>query len=145
VTFQLHNPTTDTLFIRQECFVDFTITSCADDYDEELELWAWCSVDCADPAGGCISCEMCLDEGIPIVPGGSFDVSWPGLTYTFGTNADGCTCHDDHAEPAGLHQIRVPVFRTAEDAELDVAAYEVSLDFPLPAPLGVVQVPLASF
>lgn len=142
VSFQLYNPTAQTLFIREECWIAFAITSCADDYAQELELWPGCSMDCADPAGGCVSCEMCWETGIPIEPGQSFDVFWPGHTYSFGTNADGCTCHDEHDEPAGLHRIRVPVYLSAEAAEIDAPDYDVTVEFALPTPQGQVRVSL---
>jgi len=143
VTFQFHNPSDQTLFLHEQCWTDFTITACADGYAEDLELWARCSVDCADPNGGCIQCEQCLDVAIPIEPGESHLYGWPGVTYTFDTNADGCSCHDDHDQAAGLHRITVPVYLTAEAAELGDVAYEVTIDFPLPAPQGLVVVPVA--
>jgi hypothetical protein len=143
VTFRFHNPGDVTLFMRQSCWFEFSISACADDYAQDLELWMGCSVDCADPAGGCIACEMCGEFGVPIDPGQSIEVTWPGLFYTFDTNADDCLCHDDHPEPAGLHRITVPVYLSAEAAEAAEPSYEVPLDFPLPAQQGVVVVPLA--
>jgi hypothetical protein len=143
VTFQFKGAGSTALFLREECQLKYTVTSCAGGYQEALVLTGQCTVDCSEK-NQCIQCGACLEAAVPINPGGTFEQPWTGKTYTFDQNNVGCECHVEHLAPAGKYRVTVPVYATEQAAaENGAPAGEVSVDFDLPAPGGVVEVPVA--
>jgi hypothetical protein len=144
VTFQFTNPDPNgaPVYLRRECDLQFDVTACADGYSAPVGRSGSCSVDCADPSGGCIACGACMVDGVGVLGDAPSQASWDGSTYTFGQNAEGCPCHTAHAAPAQKYRLRVPVFATQDAAVTNQVGWTVTTDFTLPAPNGVVVVDL---
>ena len=85
---------------------------------------------------GCINCGACLQENVPVDVGAQTTDSWAGVRYTFDTIESGCSCHEKHVARAGRYQIQVPVYATDMDAQAGTPAYDVTVNFELPAPNG---------
>lgn len=143
VTFQFTGTGTTTVYMREECTFEYKVTSCGDGYQEGLALTGQCTIDCAEK-NQCLECGACLEQPVAVNPESTLLHAWAGHTYTFDENNVGCRCHVKHVAPAGKYRITVPVWATEEEAAANgPPAAEVSVDFDLPAPGGVVEVPLA--
>lgn len=134
----------ETLFVRSGCILEYGITSCADGYEQELWRDGSCKVDCAaPPEATCIACDSCPLEGVEVTLNGTLSEIWDGTHYTYGTNSANCPCHDDHLAAAGKYRVTIPVFASADAAQLNQPLREVVVDFELPAVDGVVDVSLS--
>ncbi|MCC6553750.1 MAG: hypothetical protein IT372_12120 [Polyangiaceae bacterium] len=143
VTFQFENSGALPVFLQEDCRLRYEVTSCADGYAAPVSRYGDCTVECSDgPVGGCIACGACPFGAVPVDAGGNTTDSWAGLYYDFGTNADGCACHTEHTAPAGRYRVVVPVYASEAAAMEGTPSYEASVDFELPAPDGVVRVPI---
>lgn len=142
VTFRVTNPSGVPAFVRQECHVRFDVMACADGYSAPLGLYGDCTLDCNQPGPGCIACGACMMEGRAVTPDQPVDASWSGQSYTFGMTPDGCQCSTAHPMPAAKYRVRLPVYASKQDAEADQLGWEVSVDFQLPAPGGIVEIPI---
>jgi hypothetical protein len=141
VTFQFENGGASPAFLRQECALQYTIEACEDGYSAPLSIHAFCSQACSS-SDGCIVCGACWLGSVPIDSGAQATDTWSGMRYTFGTTAEGCSCHDEHVARAGRYRIRVPVYDSDMAAQSGMPSYEVTKEFELPAPNGVVVVPI---
>jgi hypothetical protein len=147
VTFRFTNSSATPLFVLGECHVRYDVTSCADGYQTPLSMWADCTIDCSSPearGGGCIACGACMYQGIEVTPGAPYDSQWSGNTFDFATTNNGCSCHDPSAAPAGKYRISVPVYGSDDAAQQGSPLYTIEVPFTLPAPGGVVEVPIAA-
>ena len=143
VTFRFTTTGDVPVYLREDCVVNYTVTSCGDGYQEGLALTGQCTVDCSED-NQCIDCGACLLQALTVSAGAAVEHPWAGKTYTFEENNVGCTCHEEHVAPAGKYRITVPVFASEADAvDNNSPAGQVSVDFVLPAPGGVVEVPVA--
>lgn len=141
VTIRL-NSTDGVVFVREDCVVELSVRSCLDDYAQPLAIDNWCSVDCVTDPDDCMLCEPCLPAALAVGQESVVDVSWGGLSYTFGTNAMGCRCSMPHTASAAHYRVSVPVYAT-EQAALDGApGWTAETDFTLPDDDGVVYVSL---
>ncbi|MCA9595402.1 MAG: hypothetical protein KC776_18935 [Myxococcales bacterium] len=142
-TFLFTNDTSEQLFLRAYCTLEMSVSSCAKAYADDIAMNAGCTVDCAnnDP-GGCIACGACPMFGEQVTPAKPYQQVWQGMKYTFDQNAEGCQCHDSIAAPAGKYRVTVPVYASEDDAMFGKPLREVTVDFSLPAPGNVVEVPL---
>lgn len=142
VTFQFENFGVGTAYLREDCALQYSITSCEDGYSEPVATRTFCSQPCGDPSGGCIVCGPCPLGPVPVAEGAQSTDAWPGMRYTSGTTSEGCACHEEHVARAGRYRIVVPVY-TSEMAVMEgTPSYEVTVNFELPAPNGVVVVPI---
>lgn len=143
VSFRFTNASAKPLFVLDECHTRYSITSCADGYQEPLAIWADCMQDCklAGP-GGCIACGACMWQGTEVTPSAPHQSTWSGKTFSFSQTGSGCQCYDAFAAPAGRYRIKVPVYASDEGAQNGDLLYEVEVPFTLPAPGGLVEVPL---
>ena len=140
--FQLINTGSEDIWLLEECRLRFTVSACASGY-EPVALWADCTLDCGDPTSGCIACGPCMQNAIRVAPSEAYEVTWDGITYTFSTTAEGCTCSTGHPAPAARYRVSVPVFASPDAALASVPARTVDFDFDLPVAFdGVVTVPL---
>jgi hypothetical protein len=147
VTFRFTNTSATPLYVLGECHVRYEVTSCADGYQDPLAMWADCTIDCSSPgagAGGCIACGACMYQGIEVTPGAPHESPWSGNTYDFATTSSGCSCYNASSAPAGKYKISVPVYASDADAQQGTVLYTIEIPFTLPAPGGVVEVPLAA-
>lgn len=143
VVFQFENPGNSNLYLREDCHLNFDILACADGYASAISRYGDCTVDCSAPPGGCIACGACFEQAITVAPAGMSTGEWLGYTYTFSTQPDGCSCHNQYIAPAAKYRIRVPVFASEMDAQSFTPMFSVEKDFDLPAPGGIVNVVLA--
>lgn len=145
VVFQFQNPGMTSLYLREDCHLNFDIFACADGYTSALSRYGDCTVDCSDPPGSCIACGACFEQAITVAPGAMTSGEWLGYTYTFSTQPDGCSCHNQHIAPAAKYRIHVPVFASEMDAQTNTPAFSIDADFELPAqgPVNVVLAPPA--
>jgi hypothetical protein len=144
VTFRFTNPITEPLYIRQDCMITWSLYGCTDDFKTELAHRADCMSDCSEdyPGGGCVACGACMMQGLEVTNVAPVTDDWNGMTYTFGKTASGCSCYNPAMATAGKYLVRVPVYKTKEDAEFGNVAYQSEVYFDLPAPNGVVEVPV---
>lgn len=143
VTFRFTNPTSSPLYLRQGCELEYAIAPCADGFASSLARSGTCTVDCADPDVGCIACGACQQAGVAVPAQGTYEAQWSGLHYTFGQNASGCSCHTEHVAPASLYRLTAAIYDTEEAAATSAAIHgTVTVEFELPAPGGVVEVPV---
>ncbi len=144
-TFHFTNDSPEKLFLRGYCQLEMTVSSCAGNYADDLALSGDCTVDCnTDPTGGCIACGACPILGQEVTPTTPYDRDWSGLTYTFSQTSEGCPCHVGTPAAAAKYRVTVPVYASEAEAQNGTPLREVSIDFTLPAPGGVVEVPLAA-
>jgi hypothetical protein len=142
VTFRFTNPSGLPLYLKQGCNLAFEVTSCVDDYAAPLSLWAGCTVDCEAEPGGCIQCGPCWEGPVAVTEAEPAESEWAGHTYTFGTNSSGCACSTAHVAPAAHYRVSAPVYESEQAVEQGEPSWEASVDFVLPAPGAVVEVPL---
>ena len=142
VQIDFTNTTPNAYFLREDCYLNFSIQSCADGYTEALSLSGACTTDCSESNAGCIDCGACPELGVAVAPGDTIEGAWSGLTFTFEQTSNGCSCHEEHHAPAGKYRVKVPVFASEEDALMNKVAFEVVQDFELPAPEGTLLVQL---
>lgn len=141
VTFQFENSGAFPAFLRQDCVLQYTIEACEDGYSAPVPIHALCSQACGS-ADGCIVCGACPLGSVSVDTGAQTTDSWAGIRYTFGMTTDGCSCHEEHLARAGRYRIRVPVYASDMAAQAGTPSYEVTMNFDLPAPNGVVVVPI---
>lgn len=141
VAFHFTNPGADVLYLHQDCLLQYSITACDSGYGEGLSLSGACTVDCSE-MNDCIQCGPCPDMGVQVVNGSPLEDGWSGHTYTFSQTSSGCSCHVEHVAPAQKYRITVPVFASEQDATMGKVLFEASVDFSLPTPGGIVDVPL---
>lgn len=128
-------------YIVQDCYTQYTVTSCVDGYQAAIGLHGDCTVDCSESMG-CIDCGACPYSAVAVGPNAPYYDKWSGEQFVFGTNQAGCTCHDSFDAPPGKYRINVPVYKSEQDALMGVNASVVGVDFTLPAPNGTVVVPI---
>jgi hypothetical protein len=136
--FRIWNNTAASLFLNETCYVDVAVTACADGYAAPLAIHADCMVACEGAGPGCIECGACMEAAPEIAPGGTYDVFWPGVTYTFGQTADHCACYVPADAPAAKYRASVSVYAHAEDAITRMNAIPLTADFSLPGADDVV-------
>lgn len=142
VTFQFENSGVGTAYLREDCHLNYAIRSCADGFAEPLAIHADCSQACGETGGGCLVCGACELTSVPVAENAQATDSWSGLRYTFGMTSEGCSCHEQHLARPGRYRIEVPVYTSDLAAQEGTPSYEVSVNFELPAPNGVVVVPI---
>jgi hypothetical protein len=144
VTFRFTNVGSEPLYLLEQCRLQFDLLSCADGYQTPLNLWADCTMNCAESNDyGCIACGACMQQAHDVTSAFPVDGNWHGQTYTFAQTKDGCQCHIPQTPPPGKYMIRVPVYTSKQAAEnWQPPAYSVEVSFMLPAPSGMVEVPL---
>jgi hypothetical protein len=138
VTFELRNDSLATVYLFQECFLDYTITSLADPPYQIGRQWA-CGCDCA--LSSCPVCGACF-QGSREVPGGAaVSESWTAVNVTAEPRPAGA-CEKKHTLPAGPYRIDIPVYTSDADATARTAARIATQSFVLPAPDDHVTVAL---
>ncbi len=145
--FVFRTDSTDPVYIYAGCRLRYDVLSCADGYNQSLAMFADCTTPCSDTSGGCIACGACFEEARAVTSSTPTEDIWPGNTYTFGTDPQGCSCHRGFTAPAGKYRVSVPVYLSESDALSGgpSVATIVDVDFDLPAPNGVVVVDLPAF
>ncbi len=141
VTFQFTVGTGQVAFLAEDCYTQFQVTSCASAYVDPVGMHGDCTIDCSEVTG-CIECGACPSGAILVSQGSPHNVAWDGMQYFFNLNSSGCTCHTSTEAPAGKYRVEVPVYPTEEDALSYTNGVVLTHEFDLPAPDGIVTVPV---
>lgn len=141
VTFQFTVGTNQSAFLAEDCYTQFQVTSCASAYVDPVGLHGDCTVDCSQSME-CIDCGACPSGAISVTSGAPHSVDWDGVEYFFATNDVGCTCHTTTNAYAAKYRVQVPVYQTEQDALNQTNSVMVYHEFDLPAPDGIVVVPV---
>lgn len=131
------NPIGGSVFLRKDCFLNYSIRECADGFENSLGLSGACTVDCSQ-TNECIECGACPLNAVEMALGSQLDEPWTGLVYTFAQNNVGCSCHEEHMAPAQTYRVYVPVYASALDAEQGEPSFQAIVEFALPAAQPVV-------
>jgi hypothetical protein len=138
ITFELRNNSAPTVYLFQDCLVEYTITSLADP-PHVIERDGPCACDCAQSI--CAVCGQCLQGSRELVGGAVMQESWSPASVTYETRPAG-SCSRRHALPDGPYRIDIPVYPTAEDAVARTGARIATQSFALPPLADPVIVPL---
>jgi hypothetical protein len=145
VEFQLRDDTNASVFIHKGCVGhEVGVSSCASGFRDRLGDSFLCACACDDPqCKGGLACGPCPEpEGTVVAPGDSLRVAFIGVSRSAEQKGN-FSCARTHELPAGRYRVAVRVYDTADDAKAEVGGRTVTRDFELPAPNGVVDVPLA--
>lgn len=144
--FRMTNATGAPAFVFDSCGIELTVTACADGHAAPLAVSAPCSyVPCSDgPDAGCPGvCGACEALARAVTADERPERAMAGVTYSTGSAY--CSCTDLVPLPAAKYRVRVPVWSTEEAARTGHdPAWTASVDFELPAPGGVVEVPVGA-
>jgi hypothetical protein len=136
LTIRLENPSNAPIAVGS-CGPPYSITSAADDH--RLSTGPYC-------AGICPKVLDCVSGSCPSEPTSisstPLEQRWDGFEYVTRT-VPGGSCADKVPVKAGRYHISVPVYRARPfETGNPKPLYTVVVDFSLPAPGGVVHVPL---
>jgi hypothetical protein len=91
-----------------------------------------------------VTCGACYpDEGRPVASGAPLDQPWTAFGEQLGWNSGG-QCLKTTMLPAGKYRVAIRAYDNAADAQKGAGGWVVTRDFELPAPGGVVEVPLGA-
>ncbi|HVU50207.1 MAG TPA: hypothetical protein VHL80_05955 [Polyangia bacterium] len=143
VEFRFRNDGPSSLFVLKSCGgYDFGVSWCGTGFTDRLNDPVVCECSCDDPQCGKVCGQCAPDEGTEIAAGASLDRPWSGISTTLAPSAAGqCVVSRDLG--AGRYRVSIWVYDTAAGALARARPRVVSLDFELPAPSGIVDVPLA--
>jgi hypothetical protein len=134
------------VYVRKGCVdIEYGVSSCASGYSRQLGPTSSvgtceCGVlPCAPAVGG--PCEP--PAAVALSTGTTAETAWRATSVEFewtGTTQ----CSRLGVLPAGKYRVAVRAYETPEDAERGVRGWVVTRDFELPAPGGVVDVPIGA-
>jgi hypothetical protein len=140
VTFELRNDSAPTVYLFQDCLVEYTITSLADP-PHLIERPGPCGCDCAQSI--CPVCGPCFQGSREVAGGAVMNEYWSAASVTYEPAPPPVgTCSRTHPLPDGPYRIDIPVYPTAEDAAARTGARIATQSFALPVPGESVIVPL---
>jgi len=144
VQFQLHDDGAASAFLLNSCgHVSFGVSSCTEGFRDHLNDFVVCACSCEHPQCG-ITCGACApDQAAEIAAGTSMALPWSGISTTAEVVSTGGTCASGGDLPAGRYRFSITVYDSAAGALARSGPRVVSRDFSLPAPNGIVDVPLA--
>jgi hypothetical protein len=138
VTFELRNDSIPTVYLFQDCLLDYTITSLADPV-HVIEREGPCGCDCG--VAQCPVCGPCFQGSRELAGGAAMNEYWTTVSVTYEPSPNG-SCERKRTLPAGPYRIDVPVYTSADDAAARTAARTATQTFTLPAPNDSVTVSL---
>ena len=138
VTFELRNDGSSPVYLRQDCLLNYTITSLADPA-RTIVRQGPCACDCA--LATCPVCGACFQGPREVAAGAFLEDAWLTVNVTHEPRATG-SCERKHTLPAGPYRIDVPVYPTLGDAENGSGARTAAQSFELPGPDGNIVVAL---
>jgi hypothetical protein len=137
VTFELRNDGIATVYLRQGCLVDYTITSLADPVHVIQRPWS-CGCDCA--LASCPVCGACFEGSREVAIGAALTDQWWTVDIISVPRLNGVACERKEALPDGPYRIDVPVYASDADAIAQTNALTALQSFVLPAPRDSVTV-----
>ena len=139
VTFELRNDGIATVYLLQDCLVEYTITSLADPV-HVIHRNAGCGCDCSQTS--CPVCGACFVGSREVAMGASLSDAWTTEDIINVTRSTGLSCQRSETLPAGPYRIDVPVYGSDADALARTSARTATQSFALPAPGDTVTVAL---
>jgi hypothetical protein len=140
ITFQLHNDGIATVYVFEDCQIDFTITALADPVHVIAREGA-CA--CACDQSSCPVCGPCFAGPRDVAVGSMLTEYWNAVSVTTQTTPTG-SCERRASLPDGRYRIDVPVYPTADDAVAKTSGYTASQSFDLPVAGNLVDVALGA-
>jgi hypothetical protein len=134
ITFRLDNTGTQTVYLRNNCWILVAVTSESDATDYSNAQF--CACDCADSAcTGTVMCGPCAPpEGVTLDAGKTKDISWIArksamASKTGPSGAFQCVAHTPI--PSGAYRVAVVVYPSASDAAANTNGKTVARSFTL--------------
>jgi hypothetical protein len=145
VTFRFRADGAAPVYVRTSCgSTSYGVSACASGFATPLGPFDFgCGIcECGPESCPAVQCGACLpDEGTAIAPGASLDKPWTGIGVELGF-AHGTQCMTSTALPAAKYRVAIRAYDNADDAAKGLGGWIATRDFELPAPDGVVDVPL---
>ena len=138
VTFQLRNDGIATVYLFENCTVEYTITSLADPV-HQIALSGACACTCGT---ACPVCGACFAGPLDVATGTMRTESWNTVKVTTEPSPTSGSCERRTALPYGPYRIDVPVYPTLADAMARMLGRTASQSFDLPLAGDVVDVQL---
>jgi hypothetical protein len=137
LTFSFTRASGDPVYLSVVCGLLYSVRSCADDYTENLPLDTACRPPCSDPDEP-VACPDCALGSQMVSTDEPYEFEWSAVTFP--SNGD---CYDEVPAVAGLYRIVIPVYDSVNEYdEPEGPERLIEVDFELPAPAGVVEVPI---
>lgn len=142
MTFDLQNGGTASVFLREECLLELTITELADPPRSIGRVFVCPACDCS--ASSCLiaPCGACADGPHEVAGAATLSWQWTPVDMTPGMRGTSA-CSHDRVLPGGQYRIDIPVYSQRDDAIAGVNARIVAKTFNIPTAEPVV-VPLAA-
>ncbi|HEY2410254.1 MAG TPA: hypothetical protein VGI10_29820 [Polyangiaceae bacterium] len=102
------------VWLRKNCYLEYTLTSCATGYRTPILVHPFCATDC-DLDAGCVTCGLCPLSAESVTMGQTVSDTIDGTAATL-HGSTGCSCATYSALPPGEYAVTVPVYRSASDA-----------------------------
>jgi hypothetical protein len=138
VTFELRNDGIATVYLMQDCLLNYTITSLADPV-HVIPRQSPCGCDCS--FSSCPVCGACFQGSREVAIGTALSDSWAAVSVTNVPRPSG-SCERKQTLPDGPYRIDVPVYASDADAIAGTSARTAIQSFELPAPGDSVTVQL---
>jgi hypothetical protein len=130
VMFELRNDGATPVYLRENCLLDYTITSLAEPVRVIARQGA-CACDCA--VATCPVCGPCYEGPREVAVGAALTSVWAAVSVTYEPRTQSGSCERKHTLPAGPYRIDVPVYATLLEADEQSAPRTASQSFSLPA------------
>jgi hypothetical protein len=138
VTFQLRNDGASTVYLFENCTIEYTITSLADPV-HAIARQGTCA--CACDQSSCPVCGPCFAGPRDVAVGAMLAESWNSVSVTTEPTPAG-SCERATPLPYGRYRIDVPVYPTAADALARMYGRTITQTFDLPVAGDAVDVQL---
>jgi hypothetical protein len=139
VTFRFRNARPDTVYIYDFCRIQYSISSCASGFRDDLAPNQSLPCSC-DFAGQCPVGGPCGRAAGPIAPGAVEDVVWSG-TREIQIHRDAYECTTTRVVPPGRYRVTLPLFASPATAQARAPLLTTATaEFTLPAAGDLVEV-----
>jgi hypothetical protein len=138
VTFHLRNDGASTVYLSENCTIQYTITSLADPV-HEIARTGTCACVCGQAS--CPVCVPCFAGPRDVAGGAALDEHWSSVSVTTQATPAG-SCERRTPLPYGRYRIDVPVYPTVADALAGMYGRTASQTFDLPGAGDAVDVQL---
>jgi hypothetical protein len=140
ITFQLHNDGIATVYLFENCQIDFTITSLVDGAANAVAREGACACECGQQ---CPVCGPCFAGPRDVAIGAMATEYWNAVSVTTETTSTG-SCELRRSLPFGRYRIDVPVYPSAADATAGTSGYTASQTFTVSTVDAVVDVAIGA-
>lgn len=142
MTFDLQNGRIASVFLREGCLLELTITELANPPRPIGRVYVCPACDCSASSCPTATCGPCADGPREVFGGATLSWQWTPVDMTFGMRRTSA-CSHDRVLPAGQYRIDIPVYDLRDDATAMVNGRVATKTFDIPTVEPVV-VPLAA-